>query len=113
MMKIMMKKMIMAIYRGGAYQGFPSGGAGYVISKETLARMAIRSRDPPLCKEDGPAEDVEVGRCLEKLGVYILNSTDSRGRSRFHPYTPMHHVVKGLGKNYQYWDANIVRVVRW
>ncbi|KAK7091829.1 glycoprotein-N-acetylgalactosamine 3-beta-galactosyltransferase 1-like [Littorina saxatilis] len=97
-------------FRHHVKQGFPSGGAGYVISKETLRRLALRSKDPPMCKEDGYLEDVELGRCLEKLGVPILNSTDSRGRSRFHPYTPMHHVVKGLGKNYEYWDANIVRV---
>ncbi|XP_070209237.1 glycoprotein-N-acetylgalactosamine 3-beta-galactosyltransferase 1-like isoform X2 [Littorina saxatilis] len=90
-------------------QGFNSGGAGYVLSKEALARLAARPKDPPLCKEDGKGEDVEIARCLEKLEVRILNSTDSRGRSRFHTHEPVKHVIKGVSWMHNY-DANVVRV---
>ncbi|XP_076464700.1 glycoprotein-N-acetylgalactosamine 3-beta-galactosyltransferase 1-like [Babylonia areolata] len=91
-------------------QGFTSGGAGYVLSRAALKRLGTRTRTPPQCEDFGIHEDVHLSACMEKLGIPILNSTDSRGGSRFHPYTPMKHVVTGLGKNYQHWDAGIVRI---
>lgn len=91
-------------------QGYPSGGAGYVLSRAALERLANRTRKPPECKEDGSNEDVEIGRCLEKLGVPFLNSSDSTGGSRFHAFTPLQHVVGGLARGYQNWDAYPVRV---
>lgn len=36
-------------------------------------------------------EDVEVAKCLRKLGVYPGNSTDDLGRERFHPLSLTAH----------------------
>ena len=76
-------------------QGYLSGGAGYVLSREALKRFGGRQRG--LCAADGGAEDVEMGRCMEKLGVKPGNSTDELGRSRFHPLPPEYHLLPEKG----------------
>ena len=53
--------------------GYASGGAGYVLSREALRRLATQGNH---CRQDGPGEDVAVGRCLAHLGVKLLPSLD-------------------------------------
>ncbi|XP_046575241.1 glycoprotein-N-acetylgalactosamine 3-beta-galactosyltransferase 1-B-like [Haliotis rubra] len=79
-------------------QGYYSGGAGYVLSKEALTRFA--QRDPDICRKDGGSEDAEIGRCMETLGIRTGNSTDALGRSRFHCFPPEAHVNGGFPKWY-------------
>ena len=54
-------------------QGYMSGGAGYVLSREALRRLATRGladQSGVTCRtDDGGAEDVEMGKCMEALGV--------------------------------------------
>ena len=71
-------------------QGYFSGGAGYVLSKEALRRFAGRKTGQ--CAEDHGDEDVQFGRCMEKLGVKTGDSRDSLGRSRFHCFAPETHL---------------------
>ena len=77
----------------GIEGGYMSGGAGYVLSKEALTRLAIQGRSHVMCRQDGGAEDVEIGRCLHNLGVQVGDSYDSKGRSRFHCFDPAAHLL--------------------
>ena len=85
-------------FKPGVEQGFMSGGAGYVLSKEALDRfvnVALADKDQKICKANdhtGP-EDVEIGICLENVGVVAGDSRDTLGRGRFFPFIPEHHLI--------------------
>ncbi|XP_013078914.2 glycoprotein-N-acetylgalactosamine 3-beta-galactosyltransferase 1-like isoform X1 [Biomphalaria glabrata] len=81
-------------------QGYFSGGGGYVLSKEALRRFGERGKDPKLCRQDGGAEDVEIGICMQNFGVKAGNSTDALGRTRFHCLTPEVHLLGPYPKWY-------------
>ncbi|XP_037068747.1 glycoprotein-N-acetylgalactosamine 3-beta-galactosyltransferase 1-like [Pollicipes pollicipes] len=87
-------------------QGYMSGGAGYVLSREALRRfVTIGLNDPTKCKkEHGGAEDVEMGKCMERLNVTAADSRDNEGRYRFFPFTPESHLVaEKFPKSFWYW----------
>ncbi|XP_053376738.1 glycoprotein-N-acetylgalactosamine 3-beta-galactosyltransferase 1-like [Mercenaria mercenaria] len=81
------------------------GGSGYVISKEALRIFGNFGDDPRLCKKDGPSEDIHFARCMKNLGVTFGNSSDERGRSRFHAFTPERHIAGQYPNNYYNLDA--------
>ena len=83
-------------------QGYVSGGAGYVLSKEALTRFGEKHKG--LCHEDDGAEDVEIGDCMQKLGVRLGDSRDSLGRSRFHCLDPAAHIHGGYPDWYRQYD---------
>ncbi|KAK3108735.1 hypothetical protein FSP39_014498 [Pinctada imbricata] len=87
-------------------QGFYSGGAGYVLSKEALRRLSTTGNNPQVCKQDGGQEDLNVGKCMEKLGVRIVNTTDALGRTRFHCYSLEAHLFGNYPQWYYVHDAN-------
>ena len=87
-------------------QGYHSGGAGYVLSKEALRRLATKGKDPEFCRQDGGGEDAEIGKCMEKLGVRPGNSTDIMGRSRFHCFNVDKHLVGDYPKWFYSYDAH-------
>uniref|UniRef100_A0A0K0FTL6 Glycoprotein-N-acetylgalactosamine 3-beta-galactosyltransferase 1 n=1 Tax=Strongyloides venezuelensis TaxID=75913 RepID=A0A0K0FTL6_STRVS len=87
-------------------QGYMSGGAGYILSKSALKKFVNEGLpDPKKCmsKESG-AEDVEMGKCLENVGVVAGDSRDSGGQHRFLPFSPNAHVnVEGKNPNDWIW----------
>lgn len=83
-------------------QGYFSGGGGYVISREALRRFGHRK--PGDCSKDYGAEDVEFGRCMQKLGVKTGDSRDALGRSRFHCFNPGTHIHGGYPDWYRQYD---------
>lgn len=87
-------------------QGYMSGGAGYVLSKEAVIRLVEQAiPDKSKCRQDnGGAEDVEIGKCLSKVDVKAGDSRDAEGRGRFFPFVPEHHLIPGhTGKDSWYW----------
>ncbi|ESO11536.1 hypothetical protein HELRODRAFT_189993 [Helobdella robusta] len=80
-------------------QGYNCGGAGYAISREALRRFGERPKS--LCKDDYGFEDVEMGRCMELLGVVLGNTRDKHGRTRFHNFNLDVH-IQGYYPNWYY-----------
>ncbi len=89
-------------FKGFVKQGYLSGGGGHVLSREALMRFGRRK--PGLCRDDNGHEDVEIGRCMEKLGVKPGDSTDSRHRNRFHCFTAEIHITGAYPQWYYRYD---------
>ncbi|CAG5130206.1 unnamed protein product [Candidula unifasciata] len=87
-------------------QGYYSGGGGYVLSKEALRRLGPKANDSSICRQDGGSEDVELGRCMEKLGVRTAESIDSMNRSRFHCFDPETHLSGNYHVTYAQYDSH-------
>ncbi|XP_037827389.1 LOW QUALITY PROTEIN: glycoprotein-N-acetylgalactosamine 3-beta-galactosyltransferase 1-like [Lucilia sericata] len=101
-----------AIYFGAKFkrfvkQGYMSGGAGYVLSREALKKFATEAYDDPdKCGESYEAEDVQLGMCLENAGVIAGDSRDEEGNERFLPL-PIEYLIPEdktwWYKNYSYY----------
>ena len=88
-------------------QGYMSGGAGYLLSKAALKKLVVQGlKDPSKCRQDhGGAEDLEMGSCMQRLNVKIVDTRDSMHRERFMPFVPEHHLIpKILSPNMWYWS---------
>lgn len=86
--------------------GYFSGGAGYVLSREATRRFVKEGYfNALLCRHDHEgAEDAEMGKCMEKLNVSTMDSRDSKGRGRFHPFVPNSVYFPGnITESYWYW----------
>lgn len=76
-------------------QGFMSGGAGYVLSREALKRFVDKALPNELLCFPGNegAEDVEIGKCLQNINVTAGDSRDEKGKGRFFPMAPENHLI--------------------
>ncbi|XP_041656406.1 glycoprotein-N-acetylgalactosamine 3-beta-galactosyltransferase 1-A isoform X1 [Cheilinus undulatus] len=84
-------------------QGYMSGGAGYVLSKEALRRFVEGFRTK-VCTHTTPVEDLALGQCLEKMNVLAGDSRDTLHRETFHPFVPEHHLTGKFSKTFWYWS---------
>lgn len=84
-------------------QGYMSGGAGYVLSREALKRFVEGFRTK-VCSHTTPVEDLALGQCLEKMGVLAGDSRDTLQRETFHPFVPEHHLTGKFSKSFWYWS---------
>uniref|UniRef100_UPI00358E251D glycoprotein-N-acetylgalactosamine 3-beta-galactosyltransferase 1 n=1 Tax=Myxine glutinosa TaxID=7769 RepID=UPI00358E251D len=90
-------------FRPYVKQGYMSGGAGYVLSREALRRF-VKAFDDGTCTHTSTVEDLALGGCMEKIGVKPGDSRDAAKRETFHPFVPEHHLIRGtLGKDFWYW----------
>ncbi|XP_042104331.1 glycoprotein-N-acetylgalactosamine 3-beta-galactosyltransferase 1 isoform X2 [Ovis aries] len=87
-------------------QGYMSGGAGYVLSKEALKRF-VEAFKTDKCTHSSSIEDLALGRCMEIINVEAGDSRDTTGKETFHPFVPEHHLIKGyLPRTFWYWNYN-------
>ncbi|CAL1529875.1 unnamed protein product [Lymnaea stagnalis] len=66
-------------------QGYMSGGAGYLLSRESLRRLVVDGLLGRQCDTFWGIEDLDIGKCLHTVGVKASESLDDLGKERFHP----------------------------
>lgn len=84
-------------------QGYMSGGAGYVLSKEALRRF-VEGFKSKTCTHTTSVEDLAMGQCMEKVGVLAGDARDTALRETFHPFVPEQHLTAKFPKSFWYWS---------
>ena len=68
-------------------QGYLSGGAGYAINRKALEMINVNGfQVSDTCQISGKDEDLDIGKCFEKIGVKVYSTVDAFGRQAFHPF---------------------------
>ncbi|KAM4701039.1 glycoprotein-N-acetylgalactosamine 3-beta-galactosyltransferase 1-like isoform 1-T2 [Discoglossus pictus] len=93
-----------------AKQGYMSGGAGYVLSKEALNRF-VEGFSTKVCSHTTSVEDLALGQCMEKMGVIAGDSRDTEKRETFHPFPPDTHLTGHFDKSFWYWSYSLYPIV--
>lgn len=85
---------------------------GYVLSKEALERFitkALQDETGASCNtaNDEGYEDVEIGKCLESVGVEAGDSRDLKGKGRFSPLSAETMVMpEKIDVHNWYWNGS-------
>ncbi|XP_045120843.1 glycoprotein-N-acetylgalactosamine 3-beta-galactosyltransferase 1-like isoform X2 [Portunus trituberculatus] len=97
-------------FRRFVKQGYMSGGGGYVLSREALRRfvteaLVITDQDKCATNSVKGSEDLQLGKCLESVGVAAGDSLDETGRSRFFSHGPQSLFFKQplINRLHWYW----------
>ncbi|CAH8539504.1 unnamed protein product [Dicrocoelium dendriticum] len=71
-------------------EGYPSGGAGYVLSRAALHLMVRGLKTVDDCSNNANifAEDVKIGACAQALHIPLLDSYDEDGGCHFYYESP-------------------------
>ncbi|KAF7711976.1 glycoprotein-N-acetylgalactosamine 3-beta-galactosyltransferase 1-B [Silurus meridionalis] len=91
-------------------QGYMSGGAGYVLSREALKRF-VQGFQTKMCTHTSSVEDLALGQCMEKVGVVPGDSRDTLQRETFHPFVPDQHLTAKFPKSFWYWKYGYYPIV--
>uniref|UniRef100_H3APM5 N-acetylgalactosaminide beta-1,3-galactosyltransferase n=1 Tax=Latimeria chalumnae TaxID=7897 RepID=H3APM5_LATCH len=87
-------------------QGYMSGGAGYILSREAL-KQYVKGLKSKICSHTTSVEDLAIGHCMEKLGIPAGDSRDIYQRETFFPFSLTPHLVHGsLSKSSWFWRYN-------
>ncbi|CEF62387.1 Glycoprotein-N-acetylgalactosamine 3-beta-galactosyltransferase 1 [Strongyloides ratti] len=72
------------------------GGIGYVLSKKTVQLLVEKGFDSfDYCSHvDEGNDDIEVGKCLKKLGVGFSESFDVKKKTLFNTFTPQQTLLQ-------------------
>jgi glycoprotein-N-acetylgalactosamine 3-beta-galactosyltransferase len=91
--------------------GWMSGGAGYVLSKESVRRFnEISLPNADICEQgDEGSEDVNMANCLKGAGVVSVDSRDSFDRHRFLPFTPGTHISQKQWNSTEFWYWSYIK----
>ncbi|MBN3298025.1 C1GLT galactosyltransferase, partial [Amia calva] len=96
-------------------QGYMSGGAGYVLSKEALRRFVEGFRTGQ-CTHFTSTEDVGMGTCMEAMKVEAGDTRDKYKRESFQAFSPETHLIRKLYKrelwytSYDYYHTESVNM---
>ncbi|PAA76604.1 hypothetical protein BOX15_Mlig016758g1 [Macrostomum lignano] len=96
-------------FRPYTKNGYMSGGGSYVLSRAAVKALVEKAfkKENNFCRKHGGAEDVNMGNCLENVGVSILDSIDEKGRERFHPFDAASHIdYANWPKDFWLWKYN-------
>lgn len=88
-------------------QGYMSGGAGYVLSREALHRLvdvAFGSRPECGAHMDVGHEDVLLGICLALVDVRFVDARDRQLKGRFMPLPLEQHLNPLMDPQFWYWS---------